>query len=161
MVAMPKPERTSAQIIIEEIRRQVDLQVSAAQGLDNRAMAVFGGVAAVAAIVADRVVVADDSQKIAAGLTLAALLGALFCLLMSVVPRIGHFSNGPDVTDLGGWVGKPIERLEQALVPSFVEVRNRNEDFLKAKGRWMIGALACLIATVVGIALMVGAGAIQ
>lgn len=43
---MSSSAKTSAQIIIEEVRRQVDLQVSAAEGLDTKAMAIFAGVAA-------------------------------------------------------------------------------------------------------------------
>ena len=161
MARMAETERTSPQIIVEEIRRQVDLQVSAFTGIETKAMAVFGGVAAVAAIIADRVKVENGWQALAAGLTLATLLAALVSLLMSVLPRIGGFSNGPDVVELGGRIDEPTVELERDLVPSFVEVRKRNEKALRSKGMWMIGALSCLIGTVGGIAFMVVVGAVK
>jgi hypothetical protein len=158
---MPEPERTSAQIIVEEIRRQVDLQVSADDAMDTKAMAVFAGVAAVAAFIAPRVVVSNPLQTLAAFGTLVLLLLALGCLLEAVRPRIGGFSNGPNVQNLAKRIDDPAARLERKLVPAFVSVRDRNEAFLKAKGDWMIWALRCLMVTVVGIAFMVVVGAIK
>lgn len=157
---MSEPERTSAQIIIEEIRRQVDLQVTAADALDTKAMAVFAGVAAVAAFVAPRVTVANGYQTVAAVGTFGLLVAAMICLLLAVRPRIGGFSNGPNVEQVAAWIDDPTSSLEHALVPAFVGVRKNNEDFLKSKGDWTIRALWCLIGTVVGIAAMVGVGAI-
>lgn len=161
MAVMPQRERTSAQIIVDEIRRQVELQAKASEGLDTRAMAVFGGVAVVAVLVADRVTVHDVLQGVAAVITLGLLLGALFCLLMSVLPKIGKFSNGPDVSQLGKRISEKPSDLERELVSSFVKVRGLNEDFLKSKAGWMINALWFLIGTVIGIAFMVGVGAIK
>ncbi len=161
MAAMPKPERTSAQIIIEEIRRQVDLQVSAADAMDTKAMAVSAGVVAFAAFIAPRVIVADNWQKLAAVVTLAFLLGALVCLLLAVRPRVGGFSNGPDVGQIAARIDDPAASLERKLVPAFVGVRNINEAFLNSKSDWIIWALRCLIGTILGMAVMVGVGAIK
>jgi len=157
---MAEPERTSAQIIIEEIRRQVDLQVTAADALDTKAMAIFAGIAAVAALIAPRVTVENSGQVIAAVGTFGFLVGAMICLLLAVRPRVGGFSNGPNVEQVAAWIDDPTSSLERALVPAFVGVRKINEDFLKSKADWTVRALRCLVATVVGMAAMVGVGAI-
>ena len=51
--------------------------------------------------------------------------------------------------------------LECDLVPSFVKVWHRNEEYLKEKSSWILRALMCLFAAVVGMAFMVGVGAIK
>jgi hypothetical protein len=161
LVAMPEPQRTSAQIIIEEIRRQVDHQVSAADALDTKALAIFAGAAAVAAFIAPRVTVATPDQIGTSLGTFTFLIGALVCLLFAVRPRIGGFSNGPSADDIALRIDDPAGSLERELVPAFVSVRTRNEDFLSSKGGWIINAMRFLIATVIGIAAMVGVGAIR
>lgn len=160
MAAMAEIERSSPQIIVEEIRRQVDLQARAADGLDTRAMAIFAGISAVAAIVAPRVKVTDGSQ-IAAGATLGALILALICLLQAVRARIEGFSNGPDVDDLKAYADLPAADLQRELVDAFVGVKKENEDFLKCKGGWMIRSLVCVMGTVAGIAWLVAVGGLQ
>ncbi|MGO9179281.1 MAG: hypothetical protein ACLQHS_08400 [Candidatus Limnocylindrales bacterium] len=158
---MAEQERTSAQIIVEEIRRQVDLQVKAADALDTKAMAIFAGTGAVAAFISPRVTVAGNGQAAAAIVTFALLIGALLCLLLAVRPRIAGFSNGPDVADLAAYVNAPPNELEAALVPSFVKVRNINENVLKSKGDWIVWALRSLIGAVAGMAAMVVTGALK
>lgn len=160
---MPDPERTSAQIILEEIRRQVDHQVTAADSADTKAMAIFGGAAAVAALIVPRATVSpSDALQIGASIiTLGLLVAALICLLQSVQPRIGGFSNGPNVDQLALRIDDQPASLEHELVESFVKVRNRNAAFLDSKGGWTINAQGFLIGTVVGMALMVGVGAIK
>ncbi len=158
---MPQDTKRSAQIIVDEIRRQVDLQVKAADGLDTRAMAIFAGVAAVAAVVASRVSLASNTQRLAASVTLVALLAALGCLLQAVRGRIGGFSNGPDVEDLAAYAQLPASDLEHELVDAFVKVRQKNESFLKCKARWVIRSLVCLIVTVAGIAWLAVEGGLQ
>lgn len=157
---MFEPERTSAQIIIEEIRRQVDHQVTAVDALDTKAMAIFAGAAAVAAFLAPRVTVANLGQTVAAIGTLGLLVGAMICLLLAVRPRVGGFSNGPNVAQVAERIDDPAGDLERDLVPAFVGVRRNNEAFLTSKGDWTIRALWCLIGTVAGMAIMVGVGAI-
>jgi hypothetical protein len=152
---------TAPQLIVEEIRRQVDHQVSAADSLDTRSMAIFAGVAAVAAFIGPRVNVTSTERQLAAAVTLAALVAALICLLFAVRPRVGSFSNGPDVHQLAERIGDPGASLEVELVPAFVQVRDRNETFLASKGDWIIRALRSLIGTVLGIGWMVGVGAIK
>lgn len=161
IAVMPEPERTSAQIIVEEIRRQVDLQVTASNGLDTKAMAIFAGVAAVAAFIAPRVVVETPRQTLDALATFGILLAALACLLLAVRPRVGAFSNGPNVDQLAERADDQASNLERDLVPSFVKVRDRNEEYLKQKSSWILRALVCLFAAVVGMAFMVGVGAIK
>ena len=157
--AMAESERTSAQMIVEEIRRQVDLQVTAADALDTKAMAIFASAAGVAAFIAPRVTVSSLGQTAAAVGTLALLVGALICLLFAVRPRIGGFSNGPDVVQVAKRIDDPAGSLERELVPAFVGVRGKNESFLASKGDWTIRAMLCLIGTVVGVSVMVGVGA--
>jgi hypothetical protein len=157
---MPESERTSAQIIIDEIRRQVDHQVTAADALDTKAMAIFAGAAAVAAFITPRVTVVTPEQITAATYTLLVLLGALFCLLLAVRPRVGGFSNGPNASEVAERLDDPPRSLERELVPAFVGVRTTNEAFLRSKGDWVIRALVFLIATVIGMAVMVATGAI-
>lgn len=160
---MPDRERTSAQIILEEIRRQVDQQVTAADSADTKAMAIFGGAAAVAALIAPRAtVVGSDGLRIAASIaTLGLLVAALICLLRSVRPRIGGFSNGPNVKELAAGIDDDPAGLERDLVPAFVGVRTKNEAFLQSKAGWTIKAQLCLIGTVVGMAVMVAVGAVK
>lgn len=157
---MTSSAKTSAQVIIEEVRRQVDLQVSAAEGLDTKAMAIFAGVAAVAALIAPRVAVGNCVQGLVAIATFLALIGALICLLLAVRPRIGGFSNGPGVDQVAERIDFATDALERDLVPAFVAVRKLNEDFLRAKGDWVIRALGLLLLAVVCIMVMVGVGAL-
>src|SRR5258708_40366863 len=115
---MSNADRSSALIIVEEIRRQVDHQVSAVDAIDTKAMAIFAGAAAVAAFIAPRVVVPSVAAASAAVGTFLLLLGALVCLLFAVRPRIGGFSNGPNVAQLAERIDDPAGSLEHELVPA-------------------------------------------
>lgn len=158
---MTDDARTAPQLIIEELRRQVDHQVTANDGLDTKALAIFGGVAAVAAFIVPRVGTTTEDQQRLAMFTFVALLGSLGSLLWAVRPRVKGFSNGPDVTALAKWIDSAPADLERELVTAFVQVRDQNEGVVAAKGRWTVIALGFLIATVVGMAGMVAAGGIK
>jgi hypothetical protein len=148
-------------MIVEEIRRQVELQSQAADGMDTRAMAVFAGAAAVAAILAPRVSLTSDGPRAAASVTLGLLLFALFCLLEAIRARVGGFSNGPDVDDLKEYIDASPADLEAALVDAFVAVKKANEEFLAGKAHWMTASLLSLMATVAGIAWLVAVGGVK
>jgi hypothetical protein len=156
---------TAAGLIVEEIRRQVDHQVTAADGADTKAMAIFAGVAAVAAFVGPHVVVHAPAElnlaTIATVASFVLLIAALVCLLFAVKPRIGGFSNGPDVDEMAARIDDSATALERELVGAFVAVRKINEAFLKSKGDWTIRAMWSLIGTVVGMLVMVGVGVIR
>lgn len=83
--------------------------------LDTKAMAIFAGVAAVAAFIAPRVTVSNDGQIAAAIGTFGLLVGAMICLLFAVRPRIGGFSNGPNVEQIAARIDDPTSSLEHAL----------------------------------------------
>jgi len=154
-------KRTSSQIIVEEIRRQVDLQISAHDALDTKAMAIFSGIAAIAAFVAPRVAIDNPYRIVATGATFGLLLGALACLLLAVRPRIGGFSNGPKVDQIGERIGQDPASLEADLVPAFVKVRNQNEKVLASKGEATVFGLRLVFGAVVGVGAMVVVGAVK
>jgi hypothetical protein len=157
----PTTDKGSAELIVDEIRRQVDHQVMAASSADTKATALFAGTATVATLILPRIGLTSANQAAISFLALASLVAALGCFIEALRPRTGKFSYGPSAAALGERVGSAPDELQVDLAESFVAVRARNEGFLRIKASATTGGLYFLIATLVGMAALAGLGAIK
>ncbi len=151
----------SASAAVEEIRRQIDHQVRAADTVDTKGAAVLTLTATVAGFAATRVQLDNDVRRVAGVITFVIVLAILGCCIQALKPRAG-FSYGANATDLVALVDQyPHEQVMLALADSLRDARNVNVEHLEAKQGWYQNALRLIVAGIVAIAVMVAVEAIK
>jgi hypothetical protein len=156
------PEPSTASLIILELRRQVDHQLSASASVDTKAAGLIAGTFALFALVVPRVQVATLCQTIAALVTFGLVLAALSRFALATMPRIKGFSYGPEADDMLRFLddGDPVESLEEAVAHAYAEIRSRNEGAVVAKSEALNQGIVLLVVTVIGLGAMVAVGGI-
>jgi hypothetical protein len=156
-------EKTTANVIIEELRRQVELQVTAATANDTKAAGLIAATFALVALVVPRVQLVTSCQVVAGLGTFALVIATLVFLALSIRPRIEGFSYGPGGGDMLAFLDDddPAEDLERANARAYVDVRSMNETVIHSKAESLINGIKCLIATVIGLGAMLAVGGIK
>jgi hypothetical protein len=151
---------TTANLVIAEIRRQVDHQLYAATATDTKAAGLIAGTFALTALIVPRVRL--ESAGIAGLITFGLIVGTLAVFAMAIRPRIGGFSYGPDAATMHAFVEEADEPddLERAMVGAYVKVRDANERAIAAKSDALIVGVVGLILTVSGLIAMLATGGI-
>jgi hypothetical protein len=151
----------SATLAIEEIRRQLDQQSTAADSVDTKGAAVLTLTGTVAGLVATRVQLDSDVRVAAGAISLAIVLAILGCCIQAVRPRKG-FSYGADAPALVDLLDKYSHlQVTLAVADSLKDARAMNVLHLHAKQSWYQNALYFVVAGVGAVALMVAVGAIR
>jgi len=152
---------STAALVVAEIRRQVDHQLTAATAADTKAAGLIAGTFALTALVIPRV--RPDEAGLAGVVTLALVVITLVLFALAIRPRVGGFSYGPDPMVMQTFVtdDDPPEELERALAAAYVKVRNANEATIQAKADALIAGIVTLILTVVSLGVMLAMGGIQ
>lgn len=153
-------ERSAATLIVAELRRQVDHQLTAGAATDTKAAGLIAATFALVALVAPRVQIDSPVRTAAAVVTFGVVLLTLVELMQAIKPRVKTFSYGPDAKSLKEFVGEPVEDLEIEMVNVFVNARDANEAALEDKAESFILGIKALIVTVIGLGVMLAGGAI-
>jgi hypothetical protein len=153
-------DRSSTTLIVAELRRQVDHQLTAGAATDTKAAGLIAATFALVALVAPRVQIDGPVGAAAATVTFGLALLTLFELMQAIKPRVKTFSYGPNAKSLKEFLGDPVEDLEIAMVDVFAEARDDNEDALEDKAESLILGIKALIVTVLGLGVMLAGGAI-
>ena len=151
----------AADLIVEEIRRQVDQQIVAARDTDTKAAGLVAALFALVVLVIPRVHLATSAQVATAGATLLLVLGTLGALGLAIRPRIGGFSYGPDASDMLEFLNSRPDELTREMASAYEKVRLQNEAVIQTKGKALIGAIVGLVCAVVGLSAMVVTGGIK
>lgn len=154
---------STAGIVVDQLRRQVDHQISAATATDTKAAGLIAATFALTALLIPRVR-ADGTLEVGVAVaTLGAVFVTLLSLLLSIAPRVAGFSYGPDAADMIAFVddGDDPADLEAAIAHAFVSVRATNEKVMAEKSDRLVTGIASLIVTVLGLGAMLAVGAIE
>ncbi len=159
-VATPNPE--TAKLIVTELRRQVDAQISASASIDTKAAGLIAATFALVALVIPRVQLDVPCQSAIAFVAAIAVLATLLLLFSALVPRKRRWSNGPTAASMLAFLldGDEPGELEIAMAVAYQDVRDRNESVLGEKATALNFGVGALIATVVALMLLVIVGGI-
>jgi hypothetical protein len=152
---------TSPEIIVAEMKRQVDHQIDAAAAIDTRSTAVLAAASALIALVVPHAQVDTTLRVFAGAVTFALGLATLIFLMRALSPRLEGFSYGPDGASMLTSLDDTAGHLNRDLAEVYVNVRNVNEAVLKQKGGALIVATRLIVAAVVGVGIMLLVGAIK
>lgn len=152
---------TAPALIVEELRRQVDHQLTAAASHDTKAAGLIAATFALVALVVPRVHVNDPVPAALTAVTFIFAILTLWFLLQVIRPQVGGFSYGPSADSLRGFAQDEADVLEREMVDAFVDARNGNEGVLQAKADSLVWGIRCLIVVVVGLGAMLAGGAIS
>jgi hypothetical protein len=157
------PDKTTPGLIVDELRRHVELQVAASTAIDTKAAGLIAATFALVALVVPRVQLDTTPRVVTSLATFGLVLATLMLLAISTRPRIGGFSYGPDAADMLAFLedDDPPDTLEKEIARAYGVVRGNNEAALQSKAESLINGIKCLIATVVGLAIMLAAGGIK
>src|SRR3990170_3338388 len=132
--------RSSAAIVCEDIRRQVDHQADAANSMDTKASGLIATTVVLAALVVPRVELDRTDRAVVSLVSLGFVLVTMACLGLAIRPRRGAFSYGPDPDVMIDRLGSGPAELERDIAESLAAVRNTNESYLQRKADWLGGA---------------------
>lgn len=152
---------TPAALVIEEIRRQVDFQISTSGAIDTKATALVGAIFVLVAAVVPRVRIDTIEQVVATAGTFELAIATMVLLAAAIRGRIGGYSYGPRTDQMLEYLDRDVDDFNRELAKSFVKVRNVNEAANQGKTKALNGAIYMLIATTIGLGIMLAVGAIE
>lgn len=145
----------SAKAAIEEIRRQIDHQVTAAGSVDTKGAGVLTLTGTVAGVIATRIHLDSDPRKVVGIVTFLIVVGILVSCIQAIRPRAG-FSYGADASGLVALLDQySHEQVMLAIADSLRAARETNVAHLEAKQNWQSSALRLVVAALVAVAVMV------
>ena len=152
----------NAELARAELRSQIDQQLKTSDSLDTKTTALLSVGAAIIALVAARIQIGTEPDRIAAALfLLAAALTFLVCALATIGSR-QNFAYGAQAEEL-------VESLEQyppaavalALAEALRLARNKNDAAVNKKHVWYQRTVAMVFVLAVAITALFLVGAIE
>jgi hypothetical protein len=152
---------TTDERIAGELRSQIDHQVTAADALDTKAAALAAATFALFTFTLPHVDISTLERAVVATFTVALTLGAIGLFALTLRPRKAKFGYGADASDMLA----AREAAEDGFLRSFnvglQDARTRNETVIQEKADGITYGLWFLIATGIGLAILLGLGGID
>jgi hypothetical protein len=151
----------SAEAAIEEIRRQIDFQAKAADGLDTKAAGILTLTGVAAGVVVGSIHVETDMQRLSAVVAGMVIVLALLSASQALRPRSG-WSFGADAATLVALVDRyPRNVVLLSLCDSLVQARTNNAKAIDAKQTWYSRGLRGIVASLLALGWMVQTGGLR
>lgn len=153
---------TVSDLIIAELRAQIDHQVSAADALDTKAAGLAAATFALLTFTVPHVDVSTPWRGAAAAVTVVLTLLALWQFAEALRPRAEGFSYGVDADDLlAARDSVSAAELKRSYADGLSEARKRNQGAVASKADGVVTGLRFLIAVAIGLAIMLAIGGIH